>query len=178
MVLDRITKYKGHFSIDEVTIRSKSGIELKREIMVSKNVVAAVVYNTKEKQFIFVSQWRPGSNTEMIELVAGTLDISGEDPRDAMKREIDEEIGYKTDSILLIDECYMSPGGTTEIISIYYCEVSNKISEGGGLKSEGEDIDVLTMSIDEVLSTRYIDAKTIIGVNYIKYNKDKFLNDR
>jgi len=46
------------------------------------------------------------------------------------------------------------------------------------LKSEGEDIDVLTMSIDEVLSTRYIDAKTIIGVNYIKYNKDKFLNDR
>lgn len=172
MVTNRETKYKGHFSVDELTVKTRSGKEVKREVMVRKDAVAAVVYNTKTDKFIFVNQWRPGSNTVVLELVAGTLDIPGEDPREAMAREIDEEIGYKTDTIHLIDECYMSPGGTTEIISIYYCEVSEQIHEGGGL--ENEDIDVVEMNLEEVLSTRFKDAKTIIGVNYIKQNKGKF----
>ena len=94
------------------------------------------------------------------------------DPRDAMIREIDEEIGYETDNIVLIDECYMSPGGSSEVITIYYCDVSKKIHAGGGL--ENEDIDVVEMDLDEVLSTRFKDAKTLIGINYIKQNINKF----
>ena len=172
MVSNRETKYKGYFKVDELTVKSRKGRELKREVMVRKDAVAALVYDTVMKKFIFVSQWRPGSNAVMIELPAGTLYVPGEDPRDAMKREIDEEIGYNTDTIHLIDECYMSPGGTTEIISIYYCEVSEKIHEGGGL--ENEDIDIIEMDVDEVLSTRFKDAKTIIGINYIKDNIKKF----
>jgi len=173
MVSSRETKYKGHFSVDELTVKSRSGKEHKREVMVRKDAVAAVVYDTTKKKFIFVSQWRPGSNSDVLEIVAGTLDVPGEDPRDAMKREIDEEIGYKTNSIHLIDECYMSPGGSTEIITIYYCEVSEKIHDGGGL--EDEDLDIIEMDLDDVLLTRFKDAKTIIGINYIKYNKEKFI---
>ena len=140
--------------------------------MVRKDAVAGVVYDTKKKKFIFVNQYRPGSNTEILEIVAGTLDVEGEDPRDAMIREIDEEIGYETDNIVLIDECYMSPGGSSEVITIYYCDVSKKIHAGGGL--ENEDIDVVEMDLDEVLSTRFKDAKTLIGINYIKQNINKF----
>ena len=172
MVSNRERKYNGYLKVDELTLKSRAGNEIKREVMVRKDAVAAVVYDTKKEKFIFVNQWRPGTNTDIIEIAAGTLDIPGEDPRDAMKREIDEELGYETDSIILVDECYMSPGGSTEIISIYYCEVSNKIHEGGGL--ENEDIDILEMDLEEVLSTRFKDAKTIIGVNYIRHNKGKF----
>ena len=171
MVLNRENKYKGFISIDEITFKTKSGKEVKREVAVRKNAVAAVVYNVKKNKYIFVSQHRPGSNSFLTEIVAGTLDIPGEDPREAMKREIDEEIGYKTDSIQLIDECYTSPGGTNEVITIYYCEVSEQIHAGGGL--ENEDIDIIEMSIDEVLSTRFRDAKTIIGVNFIRSNHEK-----
>jgi ADP-ribose pyrophosphatase len=160
--------------VDELTVKTKGGKEVKRELMVRKDAVSAVVYDTIKKKFIFVSQWRPGSNSDITELVAGTLDKLNEDPRDAMMREIDEEIGYKTDSIKLIDECYMSPGGTSEIITIYYCEVSQKIGEGGGVADENEEIDIIEMDLNEVLSTRFRDAKTIIGVNYIKYNKAQF----
>lgn len=173
MVSNRETKYKGYFSVDELTVKTKGGKQVKREVMVRKDAVAAVVYHTKKDKFIFVNQWRPGSNSVILELVAGTLDVPGEDPRDAMKREIDEEIGYKTDHIHLIDECYMSPGGTTEIISIYYCEVSEQIHEGGGL--EDEDIEIIEMSLGDILTTRFKDAKTIIGVNYIRENKGKFI---
>ena len=172
MILNRQNKYKGFISVDEITIKTRSGKEVKREVMVRKDAVSAVVFDTKKKMFVFVSQLRPGSNSEILEIVAGTLDIDGEDPRDAMEREIDEEIGYKTDSIILIDECYMSPGGSTEVITIYYCEVSEKKHDGGGL--EYEDIDVIEMTLDEVLSTRFKDAKTVIGVNYIKQNLNKF----
>jgi len=172
MVTNRERKYDGFLNIDELTVKTRSGKEVKMEVMVRKDAVAGVVYDTNTKKFIFVSQLRPGSNAEIVEIVAGTLDVPGEDPRDAMVREIDEEIGYKTDNIVLIDECYMSPGGSTEVITIYYCEVSEKIHEGGGL--EYEDIDVVEMTLDEVLSTRFKDAKTIIGINYIKQNLNKF----
>lgn len=172
MVTNRERKYKGFINIDELTVKTRSGKEVKRELMVRKDAVAGIVYDTNMKKFIFVNQWRPGSNSEIIEIPAGTLDIEGEDPREAMMREIDEEIGYKTDTIVLVDECYMSPGGSSEVISIYYCEVSNKIHDGGGL--EYEDIDVIEMDIDEVMSTRFRDAKTVIGVNYIKQNISKF----
>lgn len=172
MILSRERKYKGFINIDELTIKTRSGNLVKREVMVRKDAVAGVVYDTNKKKFILVSQLRPGSNTEILEIVAGTLDIPGEDPREAMIREIDEEIGYKTDNIVLIDECYMSPGGSSEVITIYYCEVSNKIHAGGGL--ENEDIDVIEMDLEEILSTRFRDAKTIIGINYIKQNLGKF----
>lgn len=172
MVTNRERKYQGFINIDELTIKTRSGKEVKRQVMVRKDAVAGVVYDTSKKKFIFVNQYRPGSNSEIVEIVAGTLDVEGEDPREAMIREIDEEIGYKTDSIVLIDECYMSPGGSSEVITIYYCEVSNQTHAGGGL--EYEDIDVIEMDIDEVLSTRFRDAKTLIGINYIKQNLNKF----
>jgi ADP-ribose pyrophosphatase len=172
MVTNRQRKYKGFLNIDELTVKTRSGKEVKRELMVRPDGVAAVVYDTKTEKFLFVNQWRPASNVEIIEIVAGTCDIEGEDPREAMIREIDEEIGYKTDTIILIDECFMSPGGTSELISIYYAEVSEKIHSGGGL--EDEDIDVVEMTLDEVMITRFRDAKTIIGINYIKQNITKF----
>ena len=172
MVTNRERKYNGFINVDELTVRTRAGNEVKRQVMVRKDAVAGVVYDTNKKRFIFVKQWRPGSNTEILEIPAGTLDIPGENPREAMIREIDEEIGYKTDNIILIDECYMSPGGSSEIITIYYCEVSEKIHAGGGL--ENEDIDVIEMDLEEVLSTRFKDAKTIIGINYIKQNLGKF----
>jgi ADP-ribose pyrophosphatase len=167
MIINRENKYNGYFKIDEITVKSR-GREIKKEVMIRKNAVAAIIYNTITEKYIFVSQWRPGSSSDLLELVAGTLDKETEDPRDAIIREIYEEIGYKTDNIKLIDECYMSPGGTTEVITIYYCEVSEQVHPGGGLEEEGEDIKIVEMDIKEVLSTRFKDAKTIIGVNYIK----------
>ena len=168
MIIDSKNKYKGFISIDELTVKTRSGKEVKRELMVRKDGVASVVYDTTKKKFIFVNQWRPGSNSEILEIVAGTIDVEGENPKEAIIREIDEEIGYKVDRIILLNEFYVSPGGTNEFLSIYYAEVSEKLHEGGGL--EYEDIDVIEMDIDEVRSTQFKDAKTIIGVNYIKHN--------
>lgn len=67
----------------------------------------------------------------------------------------------------------MSPGGNTEIITIYYVEVSDKIEDGGGLATEHEEIDIIYMDYDEMISTRFRDAKTIIAINWVKINRNK-----
>ena len=170
MVVDTKNKYKGWLNIDELTIKTKKGKEIRREVMRRKNAVAALVYDTKLQKYIFVSQFRPGSASDIIEIPAGTMDHQGEDPRECMVREIEEEIGYKVDNIKLIDECFVSPGGTTEKITIYFAEVSEKIGEGGGVQGEDEEIDIIEMSTEEVKTTRFMDAKTIIAVNWAKYN--------
>jgi ADP-ribose pyrophosphatase len=170
MIIDRKPKYQGYLNIDEITYKTKSGKEGKRELMVRKNAVAALLYDTVKEKYILISQWRPGSASDIIEVVAGTLDKPGEDPQDAMIREIEEEVGYATDTIKLIDECYMSPGGSSEIITIYFCEVSKKIGEGGGVPGELEEIDTIEMDREELLTTRFRDAKTIIAVNWARYN--------
>ena len=170
MIIDRKNKYKGYLNIDEITYKTNSGKEGKRELMVRQNAVAALLYDTVKEKYILISQWRPGSASDIVEIVAGTLDKPGEDPRDAMTREIDEEVGYATDTIKLIDECYMSPGGSSEVITIYFCEVSKMIGAGGGVPGELEEIDTIEMDREELMTTRFRDAKTIIAVNWARYN--------
>jgi len=170
MIVDRQNKYKGYLNIDEITHKTKAGKEVKREVMRRKNAVSALVYNTETKKYIFVSQFRPGVGDNLMEIPAGVLDHAGEDPRDAMIREIEEEIGYGVDNIKLIDEGFVSPGGTTEMISIYFAEVSDKVGEGGGVEGEDEEIDIIEMDREEMLNTRFKDFKTIIAVQWARYN--------
>ncbi len=170
MILNRENKYKGFLNVDLLTVKTKKGEEVKREVMRRKDAVASLVYNEETKKYIFVSQWRPGSLSDIIEIPAGTLDHPGEDKRDAMKREIEEEIGYSVKSMILLDECYVSPGGNTEMVSIYFSVVDKKIGEGGGVEGEHEEIEIIEMSKEDMLSTRFNDAKTIIAVNWAKYN--------
>lgn len=170
MIKDRRTKYDGFLSIEEVDVETQSGEIVQREVMVRPDAVAALVYDTIKEQYIFVSQFRPGANKHILEIVAGTLDKPGEDPVLAMEREILEEIGYLTDSSEKINIFYVSPGGTTEKITVFYCEVSDQIADGGGLAEENEEIDLVYMNKQEVHDTVFEDAKTIIALNWVTKN--------
>lgn len=171
------TVYKGFFNMLELTIKDGDST-YKREIFSrcskgnSEDSVAAIVYDTKMDKYIFVSQFRAGLYREMdkniVELVAGTVKLSeGDDKENCMKREILEEIGYKTDSIKLISDFYVSPGGSAEKVYLYYIEVSEKVEEGGGLEEENENIEIVYMSMYDMKNYIFKDAKTIIGINYI-----------
>lgn len=168
MIVDRQNKYGGYLKVDELTVKTRKGQNIQREVVDRPNAVAAVVYNTKTSKYIFVEQWRPGVSKNIIEVVAGLMDHDGEDARETIAREIHEEIGYKVDNVKLIDEFCTSPGMSTEIVTLFYCEVSEQISEGGGVEEEHEEIDIIEMTKQQMLSTQFRDAKTIIGVNWIK----------
>jgi ADP-ribose pyrophosphatase len=174
--------YDGYFKINELTIKDGDN-EYTREVFDRGNAVAGIVYDTVKEKYLFVKQWRPGAQGNMIEIVAGTLDIEGEKPEEALKREIVEEMGYRVDLINHLKDFYVSPGGCTEVCSLFYVEVSEKVAEGGGI--DNENIEVVEVDYLGPMGTLFwnmdngqmippyqlIDAKSIIAVSMVEVNR-------
>lgn len=110
----------------------------------------------------------------LIEACAGLLDK--DNPEDAIRRETEEETGYKVASVRKIFEAYMSPGSVTEILYFFVAEYerSMKINDGGGVAHEQEDIEVLELDADKAMSMigtgEIRDGKTIMLLQYARLN--------
>jgi nudix-type nucleoside diphosphatase (YffH/AdpP family) len=132
-------------------------------------------YNLERRTVVLVRQFRypayaAGYDDLMIEAAAGLLDDAS--PEERIRLEAEEEIGYRLREVRKIFEAFMSPGALTEKIHFFVgaYEADMRVSSGGGLVSEGEDIEVLELSIDEALAMisdgRIVDAKTIMLLQY------------
>lgn len=153
-------------------------IEAKRFAFERGDSVAALVYNRTNNTLLFANQFRyPTCKHQLgwiLEIVAGSLN-EDENPEEAIKREILEEIGFAVKKTELISVFYTSPGGSTERIFLYYTEVSesDRQDRGGGVKDEKEDIQLIeipSIKIKEKLSS-FQDAKTILAVQWFILNK-------
>jgi nudix-type nucleoside diphosphatase (YffH/AdpP family) len=158
--------------------KDDSWITQKREVYDRGNGAAILLYNTQQKTVILTRQFRlpsylNGNETGMmIEVCAGLLDE--DHPEQCIIRETEEETGYRITKVDKIMETYMSPGAVTEILYLFVGEYdeSMKVSDGGGVEHEEENIDVLEMSYDEayamIESGEIKDAKTIMLLQYAK----------
>jgi len=148
-----------------------------REAYDRGNGATILLYNKVQKTVILTRQFRlptfvnGNENGMLIEACAGLLDK--DDPEDCIRRETEEETGYKVSSVQKIFEAYMSPGAVTEILYFFIAEYSKemKVGEGGGLEHEEENIEVLEIGIEQALRMIDIgeikDAKTIMLLQYI-----------
>ena len=155
-----------------------SWITQKREVYDRGNGAAILLYNTQQKTVILTRQFRlpsylNGNKTGMmIEVCAGLLDQ--DNPEQCIIRETEEETGYRITKVEKIMETYMSPGAVTEILHLFVGEYNEtmKVSEGGGLEHEQENIEVMEMSYDEayamIASGEIKDAKTILLLQHAK----------
>ena len=171
MVLNRELKYNGYLKVELLNVQSPSGKTFPREVLRKQNAVAALVYNTATGKYIFARQWRPGPEGDILEIPAGVRDKPGESREDCVAREVLEEVGYRVDRTQFIAEGYVSPGATTEMIAVYYAEVSQQVEQGGGVASEDEEIEIVELSYDEMIATTFNDFKSIIALQWIKYNR-------
>jgi nudix-type nucleoside diphosphatase (YffH/AdpP family) len=149
-----------------------------REVYDRGNGATILLYNKEFKTVVLTSQFRlptfvNGNETGMlIEACAGLLDK--DNAEDCIKRETEEETGYKVTDVKKVYEAYMSPGSVTEILYFFIAEYSKdmKISDGGGVEHEEENIEVLEIHFDQamqMLETGEIkDGKTIMLLQYIK----------
>lgn len=151
-----------------------------REVYDRGNGAAILLYNTIQKTVILTRQFRiptylNGNETGMmIEVCAGLLDE--DHPEQCILRETEEETGYRLPAVRKVFETYMSPGAVTEILYLFVGEydATMKVSEGGGVDSEQENIEVLELPFDDafaMIQTGEIkDAKTIMLLQYAKIN--------
>jgi nudix-type nucleoside diphosphatase (YffH/AdpP family) len=102
----------------------------------------------------------------LIEAPAGLLD--GDDAETAIRREAEEETGYRVEHVTRIGEYFMSPGSVTERVAFFTgsYRAGARVSDGGGLESEGEDIELVEVTLAEALAMidrgEIVDGKTVL----------------
>ncbi|WP_376099487.1 NUDIX domain-containing protein [Roseomonas sp. CCTCC AB2023176] len=143
----------------------------------SGNGAAILPYDPERGVVLLIRQfrwptWKAGRAAPMVEAIAGLLD--GDAPEDAARREAQEEAGVRIAAPQRLFEVFSSPGSITERLTYFVGRygASDRVSEGGGLKGEGEDIEVLEPTLDEALAMigrgEIQDAKTIILLQHAK----------
>ena len=148
-----------------------------REAYDRGNGATILLYNKQQQTVVLTRQFRlptfiNGNETGMlIEACAGLLDK--DNAEDCIRRETEEETGYKVKEVHKIFEAYMSPGSVTEILYFFIAQYTKEMkeSEGGGV-DEGEDIEVLEYNFDQALKMvakgEIKDGKTIMLLQYLQ----------
>ncbi len=151
-----------------------------REVYDRGNGAVILLYNSTTKTVVLTRQFRlptylnGNASGMVIEACAGLLDA--ENPEECIIRETEEETGYRLSSVKKVFQSYMSPGSVTEILHFFIGEYqpNMKVSDGGGLAEEHENIEVLEYPFQEayqmIASGEIIDAKTIMLLQYAKIN--------
>lgn len=145
------------------------------------DAVAAIVHNPDDDTILLVEQFRYPTYHKtgdgwIYELPAGIVE-DGEEPDDTMEREIEEETGYSVENLHHLYTFFLSPGGSSERIFLYYGRLAStqRISEGGGLLNEDEYISTTKMPISEALrklrAKEFQDAKTILALQWLDMNR-------
>jgi len=152
-----------------------------REAYDRGNGAVILLYNPETSSVILTRQFRlptfinGNENGMMIEACAGLLDL--DNPEECIRRETEEETGYKINEVRKVFEAYMSPGSVTEILHFFVAAYTKemKVNEGGGLDHDQEDIEVMELSFEqaiEMINTGDIkDAKTIMLLQYAQLHK-------
>jgi len=151
-----------------------------REAYDRGNGATILLYNKEKQTVILTRQFRMPTfingnpSGYLIEACAGLLDT--DNAEDCIRRETEEETGFKITHVQKIFEAYMSPGSVTEILYFFVAEYTKemKVTEGGGLEEESENIEVLELLFTEALNMvktgEIMDAKTIMLLQYAALN--------
>ena len=150
---------------------------LTRETYDRGNGATILLYSKLKQTVVLTRQFRfPAFVNEhdgmLVETCAGLLDR--DDPQTCIRKETEEETGYRIQEVRKVFEAFMSPGSVTERLYFFVGEYfdGDKVSDGGGVEEDGEEIEVLELPLDTALamigSGDIADAKTIMLLQYAK----------
>lgn len=149
-------------SLQVDTVQLPNGNTSKREIIRHPGAVAVLAIHND--RMLVVEQYRQALGRTEVEVPAGKLE-KGEQPEDAIKRELEEETGYRCDQVTLLNSFYTSPGFADEIIHLYLAE---HLEAGELNPDEDEFLEVTEITLEEayeqIRDGRISDAKTIMAV--------------
>jgi ADP-ribose pyrophosphatase len=188
-VIERRTIFDDFFKIEEARLRYERYDGRMSEVVRRLNFErgdssAALLLNAERRTVYLTEQFKYPTFGKgdgwIVEIVAGSID-AGETPEACIRREIREETGFEAATVEPIADFFVSPGGTSERIFLFCALVSDaaRLSKGGGVAGEGEDIRVVQWPLDDFLAKAQRgdlkDAKTIIAAWWIKDNMARMM---
>lgn len=177
IILNEEVVFDNKLVIQKANIQDQENTTYTRLRIKRQDASAVLLFNTVSQKIILTRQFRypvaDQTNEYLLELLAGKVD-EGEQPLEAAIREAEEETGYriKAENIRFLLSCFASPGYSSERFHLYYATVTpaDLLSEGGGLASEHESIELVELDLSEFKSMikdgRIQDAKTILAGLY------------
>jgi nudix-type nucleoside diphosphatase (YffH/AdpP family) len=150
-----------------------------RETYDRGNGATILLFNRDRRTVVLTRQFRlpafvNGHDGMMIEAAAGLLDNAT--PEERIRAEAEEETGYRVGNVQKVFEAYMSPGSVTEKLHFFIAEydASTRVGRGGGVEAEGEDLEVIELTLDDALDAvrrgEIVDAKTIMLLQFAALN--------
>ena len=181
-IIARETWYKGFGTFEKIVFRRRrrdgAVAELTREILDTGDGVVILPYDTTRGTIILIRQFRgvaflQEGRESIVEACAGKLE--GADPLTRIRKETEEETGIRltSDPRRLFDG-YSSPGSFSERLTYFVAPyaAADRVSAGGGLAAEGEDIEVLETTLDDALAMvaagEIVDSKTLVLLYWAK----------
>jgi len=187
-ILDKTVCYDGFFRMERYRLRHRlfSGAwsrVLTRELFERGHAAAVLPYDPTLDAVVLVEQFRIGAleapgGPWLLEIVAGVIDHPGESPEDVVRREAVEEANCQIQELVHIYDYFVSPGGTSECISLF-CGKVDATGVGGlhGLAAEEEDIRVIVVPFPEAIAQMHTgkinSAAPIIALQWLQLNHDQ-----
>ncbi len=187
-IIAQNTAYAGFFKLESYQLRHTLfnggwSKPLRRELFRRNNCVAVLLYDPMQDEIVMLEQFRVGAILEhasawLLEIVAGGIE-EGETAEQVAHREAWEEAGCKIEQLTLISEFFTSPGGTSELLSLFCGKIDSRQVTAGvyGLAQENEDILVSKISFAQALALvnqgQIRSAIPIIAIQWLALNKDK-----
>lgn len=150
------------FRVDEVEL--PDGVRLEYGVLESGGF-AAVVPVTEGGDVVLVRQWRQPVGGLTLELPGGGVD-RGEDPREAVRRELLEETGYEAHDLSHLVSVHTSPGRSTEVCHLFRCRAERVLP--GPAPEPTEFVSAVEMPLGEARRKVYggeiTAAPTVLGL--------------
>ena len=144
--------------------------QYQRELFEPGQATAGLVFDTRQRRYLLVRQFRAGAGAEVLEIVAGMVDPDDDSPAEALRREIREELGYQVDRLEPVAVVYASPGNSAERHHVFYAEVSEQLNPGGGT-DEHENLAIVSLSREQLLAEKIVDAKTLLTIQWAQLHE-------
>ncbi|MGO4526727.1 NUDIX domain-containing protein [Microvirga sp. 2MCAF35] len=148
--------HEGWRKLLKLTVQMPDGRIMAREVLNSSDAAAVLPYDPERRMVILIRQFRAPvmhveGHPDMLEAVAGLLDDDA--PEACARREAMEEAGLRVGRLEAVGTAWSAPGITTERLHLFLAPYSadDRVSAGGGLAEEHEDIEVLEIGLDELM---------------------------
>ncbi len=190
-ILDKSTVYDGYFKLVKYryqhTLFDGGWSEVvERELFERGRAAAVLPYDPAIDSVLLIEQCRAGAlesecSPWLMEVIAGIID-PGESPGDVVKREAIEEAGCTLGELMPIAKFFVSPGGSTEVASLYFASC-NLTGVGGihGLAHEGEDIRTHILPREKAFTMlengEFNSTKVIMALQWFALNYQRLFGD-